>query len=136
MKKVVNNKKTGKKALVVDDDTAVCNMLKKFLTIKGYKVSAVFNGEEAMKIMKKEKPHFVLLDIRMPGIDGIEVLRRIKEIDKSIPIVVMITAVIDDEVGRKCIEMGAADYITKPLGLEYLENVLMVKLLDLEQKNK
>jgi len=47
--------------------------------------------------------------------------------------VVMITAVKDDEVGRRCLDMGANDYITKPLGLEYLENVLKIKLLDLKK---
>ena len=132
MKKTSKENKIGKKVLIVDDEPAICNMLKEFLTIKGYKVSTVLSAEEAMKKVKKEKPHVVLLDIRMPGTDGIEVLKRIKEIDKNIPIVVMITAVNDNIVAKKCIEMGAADYITKPLGLGYLENVLMVKLLDLK----
>ncbi len=132
MKKASKKKNTKKKVLVVDDDPAVCDMLKRFLTIKRYKVNTVLSGEEAIKKVRKEEPHLVLLDIRMPGMDGVEVLKRIKEIDKNIPIVVMITAVKNDIVGRKCLEMGAADYITKPLSLEYLENVLMVKLLDLK----
>jgi len=132
MKKNLKKKAPMKKILVVDDEPAICNMLKKFLTIKGYKAFTVLSGEEAIKKMKREKPHFVLLDIKMPRMDGMEVLQRIKEIDKEIPVVVMITAIKDEVVAKRCIALGAADYITKPLGLEYLENVLMLKLLDLE----
>jgi response regulator of citrate/malate metabolism len=55
-------------------------------------------------------------------------LRKIREIDKKVG-VVMITAVKDDDIGKKCIELGAYDYITKPLDLEYLETVLLLKLL-------
>ncbi|MEK6732755.1 MAG: response regulator [Candidatus Omnitrophota bacterium] len=134
MKKASKKNETGKKILVVDDELVICNMLKKFLAIKGYEVSTVLSGEEAIKKVKEEKLHFVLLDIRMPGMDGIEVLKRIKEINKNIPVVVMISAVNDNAIATKCIEMGAVDYITKPLGLEYLENVLTVKLLDLVQR--
>ena len=106
-------------------------MLKKYLTKKGHLAATALSGEEAMKKIKKDKPHVVLLDIRMPGMDGIKVLEKIRKIDKNMG-VVMITAVKENEVGRKCLKMGAYDYITKPLSLEYLENVLMVKLLDYE----
>ena len=118
-----------RKILVVDDEPVVCSVLKKFLTKKGYKTTTVLSGEKALKRIKKEKPHIILLDIRMPGLNGIETLKRIREIDKKIGIV-MITAVKEDEVGKKCMELGACDYITKPLSLEYLETVLLVKLLD------
>lgn len=118
-----------KKVLIVDDDPAVCNMLKKFLTKKGYEAIVALSGEEAIKKVKKEKPYAVLLDIRMPGMDGIETLKKIREIDKEAGIV-MITAVKEEEIGKKCLELGAYDYITKPLGLDYLETVLTVKLLD------
>jgi len=121
------------KILVVDDEQEICNMLKEFLTLKGYVVTAVLNGEEALVKIKEEKPVVVLLDIKMPGMDGIEVLKKIKEIDKQIPVVVMITAVKDEDIARKCMDLGAYDYITKPLSLEYLETVLAVKLLYLKK---
>ena len=117
-----------KKILVVDDERAICNMLKKFLTKSGYDASTALSGKEAIKRVKKEKPHIVLLDIRMPEMDGIKTLKKIKEIDKEVGIV-MITAVKEDETGRKCLELGAYDYITKPLDLDYLETVLLTKLL-------
>lgn len=117
------------KILVVDDEQAVCDALKKFLDKKGYRVSTVPNGENALKKIKEERPHMVLLDIMLPGMSGIDTLKKIKEIDKEVGIV-MITAVKDTEIGRRCMEIGAYDYITKPFNLDYLENVLMVKLLD------
>ena len=118
-----------KKILVVDDEQAVCNMLKKFLSNKGYETIIALSGEEAIIKVKEEKPHVVLLDIKMPKMDGLEALKRIKEIDKEVG-VVMITAVKDEEMGKKCLELGAYDYITKPLPLDYLESVLLIKLLD------
>ncbi len=133
IKKDIKKWKMTKKILVVDDEPAVCNMLKKFLTKKGYEASIALSGQEAIKKVKRERPLIVLLDIRMPDMDGIETLKRIKEIDKEIGIV-MITVVTEDDTGRKCMELGAFDYITKPLGLEYLENVLKVKLLNFEKE--
>ncbi|MFC1576508.1 response regulator transcription factor [Candidatus Omnitrophota bacterium] len=117
-----------KKILVVDDDQAVGGMLKKFLSKKGYEAIAVESGKEALKKLKSEKPNIILLDIRMPEMDGIEVLKRIRDIDRNVG-VIMITAVKEDEIGRRCMELGAYDYITKPFDLDYMENVLMVKLL-------
>lgn len=121
--------KTKEKILVVDDEQEICNVLKEFLAKKGYKVAAALSGEEAVKKVKQERPHMVLLDIKMPGMDGIEALKRIREIDKEIGII-MITAVNDDVVGQRCMELGAYNYITKPINFEYLETNLMIKLLD------
>jgi DNA-binding NtrC family response regulator len=116
--------------LVVDDEQEVCDMLEKFLTIKGYEVSTALSGEDALTLVKEESPHIVLLDIRMPEMDGLECLERIKEIDKKIE-VIMITAIKQEEVGKKAMELGAYDYITKPLSLQYLQDCLMVKLLQM-----
>jgi len=118
-----------KKILVVDDEQAICNMLKKFLTQKGYEAIIALSGEEAISKVKQERPHVVLLDIRMPDMDGIETLKKIREIDKEVG-VIMITAVNEEKTGKKCLELGAYDYIIKPFDLDYLETVLIVKLLD------
>lgn len=118
-----------KKILVIDDEQAICKMLEKFLSRKGYKAITALNGEEGIKKVKQEKPHIVLLDIKMPGIDGIETLKRIREVDKEVG-VIMITVIKEDATGRKCMELGAYDYVTKPFSLDYLESALLVKLLD------
>lgn len=122
-----------KKILVVDDEKPICNMLKKFLTKKGYKATYVLSGQEAITKVKKERPHIVLLDIRMPGMDGIETLKKIRKMDKKVGII-MITVIKEDATGRECMKLGCADYITKPFDLLYLEKVLTVKLLDFEEE--
>lgn len=121
-----------KKILVVDDEEAIRNSLKKFLTKKEYEVDTASCGEEGIEKVGKEKFFAVLLDIKMPGMGGADTLKKMKEIDKEVS-VIMITAVKDDEIGKRCMELGASDYITKPLGLQYLENVLMMKLLDVKK---
>lgn len=116
--------------LVVDDEHEVCDMLEKFLTKKGHEVYTALNGEDALSVVKEERPHIVLLDIRMPKMNGIECLKLIKEIDEAAG-VIMITAVKEEEIGKQAMKLGAYDYITKPLSLKYLEDCLMVKLLQM-----
>jgi len=116
--------------LVVDDEPEVCSMLEKFLTKKGHEVYAALNGEEALSVVKQERPHVILLDIKMPKMDGMECLKHIREIDKEAG-VIMITAVKQEEIGREAMKLGAFDYITKPLSLQYLEDCLMVKLFQM-----
>ncbi len=117
-----------KKILVVDDEEPIRKMLVKFLTVKGYQACSAASGEEALKLLRREKPQVVLLDIRMPGSDGIEMLKQIKKIDKKVD-VIMISAISDREVAEECMELGAFDYITKPVTLSYLEECLLAKLL-------
>ena len=117
------------KILVVDDEVEACNVLKEFLSSKGYEVFTALDGPTALEKVQKVKPHIVLLDIIMPGMGGIDVLKEIKKLDPDIS-VVMVTVVADQEKAKKTIELGAFDYITKPVDLKYLENVVMVKLLD------
>lgn len=116
--------------LVVDDEPEVGNMLTKFLSKKGHDVYTALNGEEALEVVKKERPHIVLLDIIMPKMDGIECLKQIRELDKEVG-VIMITAVKQEDVGKHAMKLGAFDYITKPLSLKYLEDCLMVKLFQM-----
>ena len=116
--------------MVVDDNPAVCHMLNKFLTKKGYDVYSAFDGEEALSVVKEKRPHIVLLDIKMPKMNGIECLKRIKEINREVG-VIMITAVKQEETGREAMKLDAFDYITKPLSLKYLEDCLLVKLFQM-----
>ena len=116
--------------LVVDDEPAVCEMLKIFLTKRNYEVYTALNGEEALSAVKEERPHIVLLDIKMPKMDGIECLKRIREVDKEVG-VIMITAVKEEKIGREAMRLGAFDYITKPLNLDYLNNCLMIRLFQM-----
>ena len=116
-----------RKVLVVDDEPQAVELLEEFLTAKGYAVVGASGGEEALGRLKEERPHLMLLDIRMPVMDGLEVLRRAREIDREVGIV-MVTAVNEESIGREALRMGAYDYITKPLDFDYLERVLWVKI--------
>ena len=116
-----------RKVLVVDDEPQAVELLEEFLTAKGYAVVGASGGEEALLRLKEERPHLMLLDIRMPVMDGLEVLRRAREIDREVGIV-MVTAVNEESIGREALRMGAYDYITKPLDFDYLERVLWVKI--------
>ena len=115
--------------LVVDDEVEACNVLEEFLSSKGHEVYTALDGPTALKEVQKVKPHMVLLDMIMPGMGGVDVLKKIKELDPHIS-VVMVTVVADQEQAKKTLELGAFDYITKPVDLKYMENVVMVKLLD------
>jgi len=115
--------------LVVDDEVEVCNTLKKFLTSKGYEVYTALDGETAVSKTKEVRPHIVLLDIIMPGMNGIDTLKEIKKVDPAVG-VIMVTAVVDEELAKRALELGAYEYITKPLDLNYLKTVVRVKMVD------
>jgi two-component system cell cycle response regulator len=106
----------GEKVLVVDDELEIRDLLSSFLTEEGYEVILASAGEEATELAKRETPHAILLDVRMPGIDGIEVCRRLKAEPKTqyIPII-MITGYEENKIDA--IEVGADDFLNKPIDL-------------------
>ena len=122
------------KILTVDDELGIDSFFYEFFTVRNYEVFNAASGKEALEIVKRERPRIVLLDINMRGMDGIETLKRIKEMDKDVTII-MVTGVKDDDVAKKAKEIGADDYITKPLSLEYLEKVVLLKLTNLQIKD-
>lgn len=115
------------RVLVVDDEPVAVELLREFLLAKGYEVITAGDGPEALQKVREERPHLILLDVRMPKMDGLEVLRQVKEIDKEVG-VIMVTGVNEEEVGRQAVELGAFDYIVKPLDLPYLEQSLWYKI--------
>ncbi len=119
------------KILVVDDEPKVCEQVKLFFESKGYDATTATSGEEAIAKLKFERPHLVLLDVRMPGgVNGVEVLRQAKKLDPAVG-VIMVTAVQDEEVFNEALSEGAFDYLTKPLNLTYLESRVSVKVMEL-----
>ena len=115
------------RVLIVDDEPDAVEMLREFLTPKGYEVITALDGEEALRKVKEERPHLILLDVRMPKMNGMEVLKRVREIDHEVGII-MVTAVKEEQTGRQALQLGAFDYITKPLDLKYLERSMWYKL--------
>jgi two-component system response regulator (stage 0 sporulation protein F) len=115
------------KLLVVDDENDICDFVKTFFKDRGFHVFTALNGEDALSIAKKERPDMVLLDIKMKGMDGLAALKHIKELDRSIKII-MVTALVDQDKMHEAYKLGACDYITKPLILDYLEQTVLKNL--------
>lgn len=100
------------KVLVVDDDKNISEIIGIYLINAGYEIKKVYNGKEALSVYEEIKPDLVLLDIMLPGIDGIEVLKGIRK-SNSTP-VIMLTAKGDTFDKVLALELGADDYIVKP----------------------
>jgi two-component system response regulator (stage 0 sporulation protein F) len=111
------------RVLVVDDELFVGELLKEYLSIIGYAVTAVSNGEDALSVIQQSVPHIVILDIRMPGMGGMEVLKNIKANNKATG-VIMLSAYGDPETVNKALELGADHYLQKPMNLKHLVETL------------
>ena len=117
--------------MVVDDEMDVCNFVKSFFETRGFSVIAALNGDEAMAKLDREKPDLILLDVMMRrGKEGLEYLPKIKAAMPSAK-VIMVTGMEDQDAVEEAKKLGAEDYITKPLVLEYLENTVLEKVRSL-----
>lgn len=116
----------SEKILVVDDEPAFCEVLRDFLVSKGFQVVITNSGDEALKAYPEEKPSIVLMDVRMPGKDGLTTLKELKASDPHVK-AVMVSAVHDEEVVRQAKAEGAF-YIHKPFNFQYLELAISTKL--------
>jgi DNA-binding response OmpR family regulator len=114
--------------LIVDDEEESGELVKSYLSRRGYNVSIAFNGEEAILKVKSIKPKVVILDILMAGMDGLCVLKRIKEIDNS-AFVIMSSGVQDEKVIDEAKQLGADAYLVKPFNLEKLEASILSSTL-------
>jgi len=110
------------KILIIDDDRLLQNSLRNILSAK-YDTIIAGSGEAGLDVLGTESVDLVLLDIRLPGIDGIETLRRIKERHKKL-IVVMMTAYEDIKTVVRSMKIGATDYLVKPLDIDELEIII------------
>lgn len=115
------------KILVVDDEKEFCNLLQRFLTKVGYEVDIALDGEAALENIKVDPPSLVLLDMKMPGMGGLEVLERIREKGTKPP-VIMITASSEEELRQKALSMGANGYFIKPIDFKLLEDIVTASL--------
>jgi two-component system response regulator (stage 0 sporulation protein F) len=109
--------------LVVDDEAPVREVLTEYFATEGYAVEAATSGLEALSAVSGGRADLVLLDVRMPGLDGVQVLRRIRELTDSVP-VIMVTANEDISLARKTLMLGAFDYVAKPFDFDYLDRAV------------
>lgn len=117
----MNNKK--EKILVVDDEKIVRESLFHWFQEEGYQVETAEDGETALRIFDKNKYDLLLVDMKMPGMSGLELLAKVKEIDKD-TIVILITAFASVPTAIKALKDGAYDYVTKPVDPDELEHLV------------
>jgi len=102
----------GKRVLVVDDDTKTVELVKLYLNRDGYRVLTAYDGVEALRLAREGHPDLIVLDLMLPGIDGLEVCQTLRA-ESDVP-VIMLTAKTTDQDKLKGLELGADDYVTKP----------------------
>jgi DNA-binding response OmpR family regulator len=107
------------KILLVDDEEEFVTTLAERLELRGLQARAALNGEAALRMIETDTPEIVILDVLMPGLGGLEVLRRIKAQHPQIP-VILLTGRGSEKEGIKGMELGAFDYLMKPLNIEDL----------------
>lgn len=105
--------------LAIDDDPAVTSLIKRGLTYEGFTVETASSGEAALELARDHSPDLIILDIMMPGMDGLDVLRRIRSADATLP-VLMLTAKDAPADQIQALELGADDYVVKPFTFEVL----------------
>lgn len=118
------------KILAVDDEHGMCIIIKETFAPMGFTILSANSSEDAIRIVNKEKPKLVFLDIRMHGKSGLDILKEIKAIDKTIR-VIMLTVVADEATKQKARELGADDFVTKPFMSEHLEEVARKEITEL-----
>ncbi len=103
--------------LVVDDEKVIRDLFKRVLEVKGYSVTTVESGDQAVETIKKGFFDVIFLDIVMPGMDGVETLQAIREISKQKPVIVMTGFAVEEEV-KNAFKLGAQDCLSKPFEIE------------------
>jgi two-component system nitrogen regulation response regulator NtrX len=126
-----------KSILIVDDEKSICQSLGSILADEGYEILSAGSGEEALKIIEEEPPSLIILDIWLPGIDGIETLKVIKSLYPQMR-VIMISGHGTIETAVKATKLGAFDFFEKPLSMEKVILVVnhVFELIQLEEENK
>lgn len=118
------------KMLIVDDEQGVLDELTEVFSEYGYEISTATNGKDAIAFALEGRPDIMLLDIRMPEMDGIETLKRVKEAMPDLG-VIMVTAVQEEKLAKQTMALGAFDYITKPVDLNYLRTSVVIKMINM-----
>lgn len=111
------------KVLLVDDEREFVHMLSDRLEMRDLGAAVVYDGEQALAAVSEEEPEVMVLDLKMPGIDGIEVLRRVKSEHPHVEVIVL-TGHGSEEIRKRCMELGACAYLEKPVDIETLTKTM------------
>lgn len=124
------------KILVVDDEQDVLDLLRDLFTKKNYQVECASSGKLTLEIVSKSKPDVVLLDIKMPEMDGIQTLEAIKKKDPSIDVVMLTAYGYNEKLIDQAMQRGASGYISKNLPLEQIINTFNTLLKSIQLKKR
>jgi len=118
-----------KTILVVDDEEQICNLIKKVLLQEGYQIFTAFNGEEALSQLKKSPMDLMLVDLKMPVMNGLELLQQARTIRKNLRSI-LLTAFGTASSARDAMFLGVFDFLTKPFDIHLLKKVVKEALGD------
>ncbi|OXM15144.1 two-component system response regulator [Paenibacillus herberti] len=116
-----------KKVLIVDDQNGIRVLLMEVFTSEGYTTFQASNGKLALEIVRNESPDLVLLDMKIPGMDGLEILKHVKAIDRSIK-VIMMTAYGELDMIKEATDLGAVMHFTKPFDIDEMRLAVNMQL--------
>ncbi len=126
------------KVVAIDDEPEICWLITRILEEAGYEAYMADNGPDGLALIKQHQPDLVLLDLRLPGMDGLEILRRLREFDKDL-MVIILSAFESFEAAVQAMKLGSYDFLTKPINVEEMKitmkNALQTKQLVKEVKD-
>jgi DNA-binding NtrC family response regulator len=125
--------KNNARILIADDEDSICKMISRLLESEGFEALVAHDGCTALKMVRSEFPEVVLSDIRMPGLDGIRLIEKVKELDSDLPVII-ITAYADIHGAVEAMRKGAYDYLAKPF--EHSEMIRIVRRAVAERELK
>ena len=115
--------RSGSYILIVDDDAGVLEVLREHVTHMGYSVQTASDGEAALSAVLSQRPDLVILDLKMPGMSGFDVLKEIREIDDTIPIM-MVSGESDHSVIGETLKKAVFAFVPKPIDARYLHHLV------------
>jgi two-component system response regulator (stage 0 sporulation protein F) len=116
-----------KKLLIVDDQVGIRILLLEVFATEGYDTFQAANGRAALEITKMHRPDLVLLDMKIPGMDGLEILKQIKEYDRTIK-VIMMTAYGELDMIKEAMDLGALMHFTKPFDIDEMRMAVNMQI--------
>lgn len=122
------------KLLVVDDQMGVRRLLYEAFSVEGYEVEMAANGHEALEKVKLAMPDLILMDMKMPGMNGLQTLQEIKKINDAV-VVIMMTAYGELEIVAEAVKLGIKEYVTKPFDINELRETVKKLVLKKEVDN-
>ena len=118
-----DNAETKPRLLIVDDEASIISNLSRVLRAKGYSVLEAASGKQALDLFRSEKVDLLLSDVKMPGLNGVQLLKAVKEINPRVP-VILISGYHDEKTVVEALKAGAENFLTKPLNMEDLDAVI------------